>query len=731
MKGKNLEQILKRVALTLGWFMLTCGASAEMLMSTNFENAEDGTAYSRPQWQADGFVTGTWDNGLEKRTELTNSCSVSGTKSLKVMYPKGEFGPANSGCQVPLLMEPRPEAYMSYSVRFSENFTWGTSNYGGKLPGLAGGDNCSGLRKCDGTNGWTTRYMWRTGGRIGLYLYDMAHSGVDFQLYHKDGTPVRVRPGEWIHLAQRVKMNSAPTVADGEVQVWANGEEVLFLEGCQFTTNGDKIDKLYISTFHGGDDETWCPIDTCYTYFDDFCVGTTYVDVCQQKCRKPSLGNDVALCHANGPVVLKANLPKEYGLRWYFNGKMLNDNSDELEVKNTGTYVVVADSGRCVTSDTVEVTTQPNLSLPETVNLCSQSFVTLDCGADATADCQWTKDGVVMAGENNSTLLVNAPGVYTVLVSAGECMPAEATTKVTSGLISIADVEGKVGDEVVLTPENEGTYDWYKSLDDAPVNAETYAVKVDEGVNYVYVKDGNGVNGLVGKKALSENMYHRTATEDENVQFVVKRDLTLDSLSVYPSEPMDVVIRITNEDNGLLVFCKTYYDLRGGMEERLPIELNLPKGHYHIDAAGSTGQFFHSHTDADISYPYSIDGVIDITGCGKAWMNKWYLYFYNWRVTSGNYCAAKAIKVSGVQETAHNLVQADDFDIKVTGDELTIDGTKVVSMARLFNANGHAVAVYGKMHNKKMTINLKKFRPGVYMLEVNGDRTTTRKIVIR
>jgi hypothetical protein len=50
---------------------------------------------------------------------------------------------------------------LSYYVRFSENFDFVK---GGKLPGLFGGVGNSGGEIPDGTDGFSTRFMWRRNG---------------------------------------------------------------------------------------------------------------------------------------------------------------------------------------------------------------------------------------------------------------------------------------------------------------------------------------------------------------------------------------------------------------------------------------------------------------------------------------------------------------------------------------------------------------------------------------
>lgn len=256
--------------------------SGEVVSSTDFEAVEAGVPLSRKIFQGEGFTTGTWDNGLAARTVIDTSEFCSGNKSMRIMYPKGGYGTDETGCQVQLRFDRIDEAFASYSLRFSEDFTWGTTSYGGKLPGLGGGNNCSGGSNCDGTNGFSARFMWRAGGKAVLYLYHMdkpATYGEDVDLVYPDGSPVVFERGKWFHIAERVKVNSSADSYDGEVEVWVNGEQVLFRDGLRFVTNDDKVDNLYISTFHGGSDRTWAPTDTCFTWLDDIKIGTTYEDV--------------------------------------------------------------------------------------------------------------------------------------------------------------------------------------------------------------------------------------------------------------------------------------------------------------------------------------------------------------------------------------------------------------------------------------------------------------------
>ena len=251
---------------------------------TSFEEQPVGTAYDKSAWERDGFNV-AMTQALERNSAVDDQHASSGSKSLKVTYPKGKFGPDESGGQAKLKLEPRQEYYASYSLRFSDNFSWGGKDEGGKLPGLSGGDNCSGGQSCDGTNGFSARFMWRKGGKAVLYLYhmDKPHKwGEDIPLKHTNGREVIFPKGKWVKLTERVKLNTisnGKANADGEVQVWYNGEEVLNKKGIRFVTNHNQVDNFYFSTFHGGNSPEWAPRETSWIWYDDLKVSEEHADV--------------------------------------------------------------------------------------------------------------------------------------------------------------------------------------------------------------------------------------------------------------------------------------------------------------------------------------------------------------------------------------------------------------------------------------------------------------------
>ena len=241
---------------------------------TGFETCRAGQPFVIAEWNRSGFLTDDWNNGLQARTIVDTLNAASGTKSLRVAYPVGFSGPAGNGAQVPLVLPGKKQYYMSYKLMFCPDFSF---RLGGKLPGLAAGELCSGGQVCDGTNGFTARFMWRPGGKAVLYLYHMNRRGKwgdDFPLIYPSGEQVVFEPGKWYRITERVKINSAADKYDGEVEVWVDGKHVLAVDGFQFVTNGEKVDRFYFSTFHGGSGPDWAPLKTSYIWFDDLIIST-------------------------------------------------------------------------------------------------------------------------------------------------------------------------------------------------------------------------------------------------------------------------------------------------------------------------------------------------------------------------------------------------------------------------------------------------------------------------
>ncbi len=225
-----------------------------------------GSAFTPDNWGAFGL----------NRMAVKASGDPRFPQMLQVSYPRGSASIVAStnyhipagGAQILLLLHSGPASslHVRYYVRFPAGFDFVK---GGKMPGLFGGTVfCSG-KIPNGTNGLSTRYMWRTGGAGEVYAYLPTSRRYGTQLGKGNWTwPT----GTWICVEQAVHLNT-PGRSNGTITVWVNGHQVLNATGLEFrTTSNLKIAGLFFSSFFGGDDPTWATPRAQYADFAGFTV---------------------------------------------------------------------------------------------------------------------------------------------------------------------------------------------------------------------------------------------------------------------------------------------------------------------------------------------------------------------------------------------------------------------------------------------------------------------------
>lgn len=241
-------------------------AQSPALWSSQLENPD-----WKKQWNVKDKGSWGWEN-LEIMADESGKFS----QIIRVHYPAGSASPRASrregtpigGSQfyADLGIEGQERLRLSYFVRFSENFDFVK---GGKLPGLFGGAGASGGEIPDGTDGFSTRYMWRKAGEGELYAY--------LPTSEEFGTSIgrgswQFRSGIWYHLEQVITLND-PTQNDGRLQVFVDGVKVIDEERLTFRTTEDlKIEGIFFSTFFGGGDSSWATPNDVYIDFADFSV---------------------------------------------------------------------------------------------------------------------------------------------------------------------------------------------------------------------------------------------------------------------------------------------------------------------------------------------------------------------------------------------------------------------------------------------------------------------------
>ena len=177
------------------------------------------------------------------------------------------------------------EAYMRYYLRFGES--WNPTRDGGKLPGLAGTYNRGGwgLRKSDGTNGWSARGAFFSNRSTSPAMNGF--TGVGSYVYHVDienaqsvtwgwgmGPSGRFEKNKWYSVEQYVRVNDLGK-KNGILRAWVDGHLVFERMDLHFRDVSDiKIENAWFNVYHGGVEK---PPNEMALYIDGVVIAKKYI----------------------------------------------------------------------------------------------------------------------------------------------------------------------------------------------------------------------------------------------------------------------------------------------------------------------------------------------------------------------------------------------------------------------------------------------------------------------
>jgi len=260
------------MVLITAWLTLSVGmptaTAAQSLFVQDFEHSAPGLV-TPARFATDWGIAAPASSGVDqRRLVIVVDPHDRDNQVLQVRYEAAAIGGTSAMNFVLPIESGHAAVWFSYRVRFSPDFDW---VQGGKLPGLGGGDFPTGCMADGHFKGFTTRLMWRGGGRAVNYLYfpgKREPCGDDVDLSK------RFEPGRWHVITQKVLLND-PGVANGQLLQYVDGHLQARLDGRIWrreATTG--IDGVRIETFFGGGTLDWAPRVAQFAWFDDFKVWT-------------------------------------------------------------------------------------------------------------------------------------------------------------------------------------------------------------------------------------------------------------------------------------------------------------------------------------------------------------------------------------------------------------------------------------------------------------------------
>lgn len=207
---------------------------------------------------------------------------------------------------------------------------------------------------------------------------------------------------------------------------------------------------------------------------------------------------------------------------------------------------------------------------------------------------------------------------------------------------------GDTGVVRVINPDSTLQYSWYDSL---------------SGGNWL----GEGDTLLTGQINVPRNFYveprvwlpKRVGAEDnaignggsysfypDGLLFDVQQDIIIDSVLIYPDDSGSVSVVVRDISFNLVdSIAVTVNPFNSFDPTVIPVDIRVPAGNgYAIHANGSTVSGLWRNS-AGGSYPYSLPGVVNITGPLNA-LSGYYYFFYDWRISYASCPGPRALAVA-------------------------------------------------------------------------------------
>lgn len=270
--------------------------ASDTVSFVNFENRDVGV-YGNTEAKEDfkrNDYDKSWWYAMDKNNGENSKVVYDGEEHgnvLQLKYPKGCVGPNDNdtpACAAQIiqpLVKTADTMWSAYDIFFEDGFEF---QLGGKLPGLCGGKCYTGNAMPQTGDGWSARIMWRKDGNAVQLIYFMGQESVygdDFK-WDLNGTipQKQFTTGTWHRIINKVSMNTIASPGNGDkngrVQTWLDGELVLDVDTLRLRDYDTvKVDKFYLSTFHGGSSAEWAPTHDCFIRYDNFTISTDSIAI--------------------------------------------------------------------------------------------------------------------------------------------------------------------------------------------------------------------------------------------------------------------------------------------------------------------------------------------------------------------------------------------------------------------------------------------------------------------
>jgi len=366
-------------------------------------------------------------------------------------------------------------------------------------------------------------------------------------------------------------------------------------------------------------------------------------------------------------------------------GSSVNATVGTLNMTTAGTYIfnasVVCNGDLNSSNDAMLATNRSFLAGTTTAirsSLCLGDSSLVSLAGNTGASIQWQSS-------SNGTTWTNIPGAtgssFMAIPTATTWYRAEVCGVLNSTedtiVVSVPSAPTTTNDTVCgldtlhLAAAGNGTLNWYAQPSGGSIiNTGTTLDTVLSVSTTFYVSNTSG-GGTASVGLLNNSAGGGQQTSSNYNTFDVLQACTLIGAYAYPGAAGNVVCEL-RDNAGNLITTRTVAVTAGDVNNRTFIPLNIPltpgTGYRLAQGPGSVSMF---RSNAGVAYPYTLPGVLSITGSAAG--ATFYYWFYDWQILTG--CASARIPVEAVVNTPPSITAAASADTICEGEISTLTVT--------------------------------------------------------
>lgn len=333
-------------------------------------------------------------------------------------------------------------------------------------------------------------------------------------------------------------------------------------------------------------------------------------------------------------------------------------------------YCVLAGDGNLIndTLSTVNINYSAGTVMASTASVCGGGSVILTLsGASPGGTIQWqssTDGGTTWMNESgpgfDSTVYVAIPTDTTLyqVVFCGVTITNFVTVDYNTLVNPVVMNDTACGPGIVnLSVSGSGTINWYTDA--------TGGSSVQTGTTYspnVTATDTFYVTNTTGSATQGVGLYDNSAGgamsgSNNNLIFDVLNNCTLTGVYVYPAAAGTLTIDLADDQNNVVNTATTTINA-GDVNQRtfIPLNFNLTAATgMQLMRTGTSVQLWRNN--AGVNYPYTIPGIISITGSTAG--AGFYYFFYDWQISFGCESPRVPLEVTVLAPPAITLAAGD------------------------------------------------------------------------